>query len=195
VLDVVERRKNLSRVYEGLRSKLLTVALLDTVLYYAGGQRYTPEDLKNLAGAEEFFIRHVEAIREECRRRDILFIPATQQSDSQLIPREKMHGLTYAQEVAQVTQQLETEGLPRRAVSFLVHDGVMKALRTWADRQGVPLVDQIAALDQERDDLLTYVHLNPHGNQVVAREFSRSILGQLASRASSPASTSGTVAR
>lgn len=187
VLDVVERRENLSRVYEGVRRKLLTVALLDTLLYYAGGQRYTPEDLKNLAGAQQFFIEHVHAIREGCRRREILFIPATQQSDSQMIPREKMHGLTYEQEAAQMRAQLETKGLPRRAMSFMVHQGVMQALRQWADREKVTLVDEIAALDQERDDLLTYVHLNAAGNRIVAREFGKAILEQLEARAASPA--------
>jgi lysophospholipase L1-like esterase len=182
VLDVVDRRKNLSRLYEGLRSKLLTVAILDSLLYYAGGQHYTPEDLQNLAGAQQFFIEHVEAIHKECLKRGILFIPATQQSDSQMVPREQMHGLTYEQEAAQMRKQLESEGLPRRAISFMVHHGVMQALRQWADREHVMLVDEIAALDQDRDDLLTYVHLNAAGNRVVAKELGKAIQEQLEAR-------------
>ncbi len=79
-------------------------------------------------------------------------------------------------------KQLESKGLPRRAISFMVHHGVMQALRQWADREHVTLVDGIAALDQDRDNLLTYVHLNADGNRVVARELGKAILEQLEAR-------------
>ena len=56
----------------------------------------------------------------------------------------------------------------------------MAALRKWADDEKVPLVDLIAAMDDDRSVLLTYVHLTPAGNRIIARELTAEIRRQLA---------------
>ena len=40
--------------------------------------------------------------------------------------------------------------------------------QAWADRNAVPFVDIIAALDRRRDVLVSWVHLNADGNRLVA---------------------------
>ena len=69
--------------------------------------------------------------------------------------------------------------MTRREVQFLVHTQFMEKLRRWAPANGVPLVDVIRVLDQDRETLLTCVHRNPKGNRIIAQELAKEILAQL----------------
>jgi hypothetical protein len=62
------------------------------------------------------------------------------------------------------------------AASFVVHAGVMDAVRGWAARQDVELVDGIARLDGHRDSLVTWVHLDARGNKLLAKALASRIL-------------------
>jgi hypothetical protein len=42
---------------------------------------------------------------------------------------------------------------------------------------GVPLVDVIAALDPRRDTLVSWVHVTPEGNRMIAEVFADTIAG------------------
>jgi hypothetical protein len=60
----------------------------------------------------------------------------------------------------------------------------MHDLKQWAEKNNVPFV--IGALDQDRHYLLSWVHLHPEANRVVAAKLADPILKQfcLAARAS-----------
>lgn len=51
---------------------------------------------------------------------------------------------------------------------MLVHGQMMEALQGWAQTNEVPFVDIIGELDHDRDLLLSYVHLHPKANRMIA---------------------------
>ena len=57
----------------------------------------------------------------------------------------------------------------------------MKALEEWALTHNVPYVDIIKASDNDRDILLSWVHLTPAGNQIIANAFATKILDEIGS--------------
>ena len=62
---------------------------------------------------------------------------------------------------------------------LLTHEVIMKDLRRWASTNNVPFVNIIQALDMHRDFLVTWVHLIPAGNRIIASTFSEGILKHL----------------
>jgi hypothetical protein len=71
--------------------------------------------------------------------------------------------------------------------SFLIHQRLMQDLKHWAEQHDVPFVDVIGALDQNRDYLLSWVHLHPAANRVVAAKFSEPILREFCAATPLPA--------
>jgi len=59
---------------------------------------------------------------------------------------------------------------------FLTHSKLMTDLKSWASAASAPFVDIIAATNGNRDVLLSWVHLSPRGNQMVAQAFAKEIL-------------------
>ncbi|HET6350475.1 MAG TPA: hypothetical protein VFH88_15465, partial [Candidatus Krumholzibacteria bacterium] len=143
--------------------------------------RYTKDDLiRHMVGKRENFVANVATIANECRRRGIIFIPATQQSKSFLIDRDKIRGTSYQDERQQVLQSLAKDGtITHLELDFLTHAAMMDTLVTWVHSQGLPLADVIAAMNGRRDCLVSWVHLSPEGNRIVARTFEASILSRL----------------
>lgn len=157
------------------------------------------------------FVHNLARLRDLCRENGIVFVVATQQFRSTLIPTEKLHGMTYEQETAFVREQVaqgrigphmlpvsektfdlrlkaDDEMAPRTVAMLypprvmLVHTRAMDELRAWAARDGVPLADVIRALDGDRDLMVNWVHLTGQANAIVARELARVIREQLAAR-------------
>lgn len=157
------------------------------------------------------FVHNLARLRDLCREHGIVFVAATQQFRSTLIPTEKLHGMTYEQEVAFVREQVaqgrigphmlpvsektfdlrlksDDEMAPRTVAMLypprvmLVHTRAMDELRAWAARDGVPVADVIRALDGDRDLMVNWVHLTGQANAIVARELARVIREQLAAR-------------
>jgi hypothetical protein len=141
-------------------------------------RRYDPDDVRaHEAGRAEIFLGNLESIRAECARRGIAFVVATQQASSLTLPRAQMRGVTYADEEAQVRRRLEeTGGVDATSMAFLTHAELMRALRTWSAERRVPLVDVVHALDARRDVLVSWVHLTPEGNEMIAEAFVPTIL-------------------
>jgi hypothetical protein len=95
-----------------------------------------------------------------------------------MIPREKLAGVSYKEEVRQVREKLNRTGLlTDRAFGFLVHDRLMTDLVRWDEENGVGRVDVIAAMDAHRHEIVSPVHLSRSGNAIVARAFADAILG------------------
>jgi hypothetical protein len=123
---------------------------------------------------------NVESIERECRENGILFVAISQQAKSQTIDREKLKGLTYRQEVEMLRSRLASDGkLPMGGRDLLTHALLMDAMRDWATASHVAYADVIQALDGDRDQLQTWVHLTPAGNRIAASAIAREILNHL----------------
>ena len=78
---------------------------------------------------------------------------------------------------------VETAVLNDQTMNFkenqlLMHSHLMADLRAWASANDVPFVDIISRLDNDRDVLVSSVHLSPRGNRMVAEAFSEEISRQ-----------------
>jgi hypothetical protein len=61
---------------------------------------------------------------------------------------------------------------------FLIHARLMRDLRNWAGKNKLPFVDIISLLDQERQHLVSWVHLDAYANGLVADALADEILHQ-----------------
>src|SRR6185503_14715279 len=96
---------------------------------------------------------------------------------SMLVPREELGGLTYADEVTRVRAKLAREGYVNKSErNFLTHDRINEAAEACARANGVAFVDIVSALDQHRDVLVSWVHVNPGGNRLIAEAYAAEIL-------------------
>jgi len=137
---------------------------------------YLAQSLNKQAAA---FVQRLDRLRDVCQRNGIVFILANQQMKSSLVPVERIRGITYADEVKLVKARLAEQGrLGHDPWKMIFHEALMSKAREWAVAGGVPFVDVIHAMDQDRDQLTSYVHLSPKGNAIVARELSKAILAQ-----------------
>jgi hypothetical protein len=125
-----------------------------------------------------------------------------------MIPVDQMRGLSYDEEVALVREKLghdliasgkgDVPGLvfklrtraqqdegARVAAMFtsarvlVIHSRLMRDLRDWAAASDVGFVDVIHELDERRDLMVNWVHLNGEANRIVARAFARAIRSDL----------------
>lgn len=143
------------------------------------------------------FLANLEVIARAAEEHGVRFLVATQQAKSKLFEAAALRGVTYAQEVALVREKFERGEIGPKAVAvgprnpvlevvshmdpariLLVHDRLMRDLRAWAPQRGVELVDVQAALDQRRDLILTWVHLAPEANRIVAAALAEAILAE-----------------
>ena len=129
------------------------------------------------------FLADLEDILDLARSYDIHLIIANQQSSSRSwfqVPhaeREKMRGLTYADEARQIKSRLNSgDSISGYEFNFLIHQRLMKDLGVWARRHELPFVDIINLLDNDRDHLVSYVHLDAYANRIIAEAFADEIL-------------------
>ena len=76
----------------------------------------------------------------------------------------------------------DSEKVTAQEVSFYIHSILMRDLEAWAGRAGVPFVDMIHELDQNRDVLVSWVHLSAEGNRMIADRLASEILASPAAR-------------
>jgi lysophospholipase L1-like esterase len=197
--DVMDRRKDppagtsfATAALGHASRRLLMAAFLESVLYYATViSPHNEEDVRILAEDNvPIFIGNVSQIRDLCEDRGILLVVATQQSRSKshyrigndITEQTDIDEITYGQEASLLREKLARgEGIARRELTFLVHGEIMSELRDWAHANDVPLADALDALDHDRHTLLSWVHLNPEGNRIVADTFASVILSSLGS--------------
>ena len=85
--------------------------------------------------------------------------------------------LTYQQEVEKIEAKLQRSGaLIHPELQLLIHSVLMKKLENWAKANQVPFVDVIGRLDHDRDVLVSWVHLSPRGNHMVAEALAEEVL-------------------
>lgn len=179
-LKGIKRIPLVTTVFRELRHRLLSVAL---VANKAFGRKYDALDalLKDFQGEAQtksaHFVKHLDAIYQECQKRHYLFIVANQQAKSLHVEREKINAVPYAREAVLVRAKLATAGgVLALEKFFLIHNDLMNAERQWAETNNVPLVDVIGAMDRNRDCLIDWMHLNAEGNRIVASALSKKII-------------------
>jgi hypothetical protein len=153
----------------------------------AHNMQISANDMRELrkigAMTSEEFLFDLDKIRTAAERRNILFIVANQQANSKSwfgIPaaqRMAQKGVTYADEVAGIERILRRgEDISGYEFDFLIHARLMKDLRSWAEKYRLPFVDIIDLLDQERQHLVSWVHLDAYANGLVADALADEIL-------------------
>jgi GDSL-like Lipase/Acylhydrolase family len=183
---LVRNPKNIwDKAYAVLVHRLLLVAFLDQTLI---GERASITDptLKlgpQAAERSREFLANLTTILDASKKNGVELIVASQQATSRSpipgVPKDRMalHGVTYAEEAAEVRRRMERhENISEFEYSFLIHQQLMRDEKQWAEAHDVPFVDVIGALDQNRDDLLSWVHLNAEANRIVAAKLSEPIL-------------------
>lgn len=166
---------SLRGVYVWVRSHSLAVTLVDQ-LAFSNVVRFNAADVdRHMQGKSERFLANLAVMRDSSRARGIEFVVITQQARSMAI--EDVRELTYAAEAARIRSRLGSGiNITHQEKTFLAHDRLMSDLREWARREGVTLVDAAAALDNDRDALLSWVHLSARGNAKIAEALAPRIL-------------------
>jgi GDSL-like Lipase/Acylhydrolase family len=216
VNDCVEYEPRSSSVVARARNALarhsLLVAFLDGILPVSeavDSDWWWSDELAALRSRK--FLGNLQRLADECQRRGIVLVVATQQVKSFLVPDDQIRGVSYDEEVAIVRDRLrqnatlrgrsdvpelvfklrtnaqEEEGA-RVAALFaparvlLIHSRLMDDLRTWAAASNVGFVDMIHELDERRDLMVNWVHLTAEANAIVAKAFARTIRAELDER-------------
>jgi hypothetical protein len=126
-----------------------------------------------------YYVEQLSKIRSVCKANNITFILSNQQMKSESIPEDIMKGISYQDEINIILKKRMTEhSLLKDEWYMLVHNEIMKAIEKWAFQEKVPFVDAIKAIDPERRNMATWVHLYPQGNQILAKALSSEIIKQ-----------------
>ncbi len=176
------KKGGLQKVIRRLSDTFLTAKVLTEVVFSHRRIAIPAEKLDEVAmKATRNYLGNLSRIFKECRKRDIQFVIATQQSKSMFIAKEKLRGISYEEEEAILRKRAHNERRGKWEFNFLVHVAVNDGIRGWAQKNNVPLVDIIEHLDSRRDLLLSWVHPGPEANVMIAEALSETIsqlLGQ-----------------
>ena len=141
------------------------------------------------ARSKEFLV-DLEQIRRLTEERGIPFIVISQQANSKSwygMPEEermKLEGVTYQDEVDQIQALIASgESISGYEFNFLVHDRLMRDLETWAKEHQLPYVDFKSILDEQRHLMMSWVHLGPEANRIMASVLAEEILPRTCPRA------------
>ena len=156
----------------------------------------------------QVYLDNLQALREECEKREIVFIVASQQATALWVEAEERSRLSYREEVELVKQQrtviearTDQEASGSRPAPFaedsierpferlrlmldparvlLVHSRLMQDLEQWASETNANYVDAIELLDGRRHLLTSWVHLAPEANLRFAQALADTILQRL----------------
>ena len=176
-----------SRIWWQLTERLLMFKYLDYGMETISPEK-TEYDEQYAKIRNAFFFDNLATIHENAKQNDIQLIVGTQQkrakTTSGWLPdeievREMLAGVSYEEEVARVREKQERgEVMSDNEVSLLIHNVFMQDLRVWTDREDIHLVDIIKVLNKHRHYLLTWVHLHPEANRMIADAWADTILRQ-----------------
>jgi len=176
-----------SRIWWQLTERLLMFKYLGYAIETISPTK-TEYDEQYVKIRSDFFLDNLTTIYENAKQNDIQLIVGTQQkrakTTSGWLPdesevRELLAGVTYEEEVARVREKQEIgEDVSDSEISLLIHSVLMQDLRAWTDRNDTYLVDMIKVLNKHRHYLLTWVHLHPEANKMIADAWAETILRQ-----------------
>ncbi len=172
------------------QSPFLTVVLVRQLLNVVmlKPSRIVVTDAMVRAGIARY-LASLDTIAAACRAHGARMIAVTQQARSLTVKPPRLHGLTYADEAAEVERLLAapdgTVDLNAMqfayAAIFLVHSHITRAVREWAPQHGIDLVDGVKVLDRQRDLVVSWVHLAPPANKKLAEAIAAAIVPDTAS--------------
>jgi lysophospholipase L1-like esterase len=167
-------------IYRELRARLLSVALLGKLIT-SDKSGFTEQDLLSFGAVQQKrFLGNLQLIHNACKEQGCRFVVASQQATTMEQQRGKLRGLRYSEEQAIIRQKMSSDGqLLGGEANFLLHGRLMQAELEWAKTRSVSYVDVIGAMDLERHNLVSWVHLNGAGNRIVASVIAREIMNQL----------------
>lgn len=120
------------------------------------------------------FLHNLKKIANATQQNDVHFLPILQQMCSR---REAAQTLTYSQEVDRIRKKLEAGNRVLIAeLQLVLHGDINDALRRWLLDENIPFLDFIDILDNDRQELVSWVHLSAKGNQILANALSQKIL-------------------
>lgn len=113
--------------------------------------------------------RNLEQIIATARSARVNLLFVKQPVTTSRSPRTRTKDLAYYDELRWIKGQLDREGwvTPYEAL-FLVHRALMDTLEEVAAQHGIPVVDNIAIVNDHPDYLTSYVHLTEQGNRALA---------------------------
>ncbi|MGC4098624.1 MAG: SGNH/GDSL hydrolase family protein [Nitrospira sp.] len=159
---------SLRAAYGIARERLIMVAFLDSIRQdmLAEPTFDSRQVEQHMTGTSEHFIKNIDQLYRECQQHGIMFLVLKQQAKSHIVKEVDMKGVTYAQEVQIIQDKLAREGaIKTRELHLLTHSMLTTDLEKWAASNQVPFVNVQKVLDQDRDVLLSWVHLSPRGNR------------------------------
>jgi lysophospholipase L1-like esterase len=174
---VNEIYQSLIPIYHGIRDRSMALVFVDNLIQLPS--RSTPEQVMAYRTKQRVatFLANLQDLRDIVQTNGARFVVVSQQAKSMMIPRDAIHGVTYAEEKHLVEAKLGDKGiLTQQELFFLADADLMEALRTWVRAENVAFVDAAAKLDGDRDLLYTYVHPNPRGNAIIAHAMADEIL-------------------
>lgn len=172
----VRRRRLLKEAYRFIRERVVVAAFVEEILF-ARVRHFSVDDVeRHRRGRSAGFLANLTQLLEECRAIDAALVVANQQARSLLVSRQALNTVGYRQEIRMVQEKLRQEGhINTKELNFLAHGDLMRDLEAWARVNAVPFVDVIDVLDARRDVLVSWVHLNAEGNQMIAAAFADEI--------------------
>ena len=154
----------------------ILAGLADSILFDRRLAPFPTDFEPRVAAVRARFLGNLERIADECALRGIVFIVSNQQKNSQTFERAERKGLTYEAEAQAILRRIAGDPLMTRAeLRFLAHRELMRGLREWAQARHVPFIDAIAALDDDRSMMVSWVHLSSDGNRKLAAAFADAI--------------------
>jgi lysophospholipase L1-like esterase len=174
----------LKGAYGVVRDHLVTVSFVDSIRQNMIAEPTFDRSQveRHMTGTSEHFIENIDNLYRECQRRGIMFVALKQQAKSHMLKEEDVKRVTYAQEVQLIRDKLEKEGaIKTRELHLLTHAVLTTDLEHWAAVNRVPFVNIQHVLDHDRDVLMSWVHLSPRGNRMIADALAEKI-GQLVGR-------------
>lgn len=177
-----------AKLYSIAVHRFITVALLDQIL--VGDRESVTASSANLETrvhtVNANYLGNLELIRKAAAENDIFFVVANQQATSAApyprieAERLKIKGVTYQDEAETIKKRLAAgDNVDSFEYSFLVHYEMMQALQTWASDKQLTFVNVIDALNQDRHYLLSWVHVHPMGNKIIAESLAKPILEKI----------------
>lgn len=156
----------------------ILLAALESSLEDQWTKRFPPDSVEaRQAAKEEVFLGNLARIDQTCRELGATFIVASQQSRSMTLLREDLGGVSADEEVRRIRDRVKRKGyMNRKEMGFLSHAEMMKAEARWVRQRGIPFVDVRAALDDRRDQIISWVHLSHDANRILAGKLAEKIL-------------------
>jgi lysophospholipase L1-like esterase len=168
--------------YGMVRDHLVAVAFIDSIRQnmIAEPTFNRGQVERHMTGTSEHFVGNIDRLYRECQQRGIIFVALKQQAKSHMVKEADIKSVTYAQEVQMVKDKLEKENAIKARELHLLTHSILSILTTdleqWATSNRVPFVNVQKVLDQDRDVLMSWVHLSPRGNRMIADSLAEEIV-------------------